>query len=409
MLTLLSRTGRCANSLIAGATALMLTATSPVFANDPPKVQVNGTIRGTMSLNNPVVIKGVATDKNGISRIDASIQSITTQRFVTQQGGLSTEPAAIKVTFSKSRTSNWSTQSFRLPKDRYMFRVRAVDGSGIVSKMVEVPFLVDGGAAQATAPATRPATQQASAAPRTAIQFPKNGAKLSKAAAFTGIAQDDQTVVGVVATIMNTSTGMYLAPNGRFAKSGQLKLRTVQGKNAQWSTPQVTLPDGDYLLSVKAVDNNGQDGQWAQSSFTVATATAAVAAAPTVAAGALAANGMPYCTAGKDSDGDGFGWQNNASCVVAGSKADTHPTCASSGSDPDGDGYGWENEKSCIVVTHCASANSDPDGDGFGFENNRSCIVLQQTSGHPACASGAASDPDGDGYGWENNATCVVR
>ena len=107
-----------------------------------------------------------------------------------------------------------------------MFRVRAVDGSGIVSKMVEVPFLVDGGAAQATAPATRPATQQASAAPRTAIQFPKNGAKLSKAAAFTGIAQDDQTVVGVVATIMNTSTGMYLAPNGRFAKSGQLKLRT---------------------------------------------------------------------------------------------------------------------------------------------------------------------------------------
>jgi len=60
---------------------------------------------------------------------------------------------------------------------------------------------------------------------------------------------------------------------------------------------------------------------------------------------------------------------------------------------------------------HCQSGDSDADGDGFGWENNRSCIVLKQTSNSrfPACAKGAASDPDGDGYGWENNNTCLVK
>ena len=165
------------------------------------------------------------------------------------------------------------------------------------------------------------------------------------------------------------------------------------------------------------MDNNGQEGQWVQTQFSVAGATqqATINANPTPvqpASGALAANGMAYCgNRGLDADGDGFGWQNQASCVVRGSKADKHPTCASSASDPDGDGYGWENEKSCIVVVHCASAASDPDGDGFGWENQRSCVVLNQANatGFRKCANGRASDPDGDGYGWENNATCLVK
>ena len=217
---------------------------------------------------------------------------------------------------------------------------------------------------------------------------------------------------------MNKANGTFLTSNGKFARSGEFKLRTIKGKNAQWSTPEVQLPPGNYLLSVKAVDNSGQDGQWAQSNFTIvsnaqaATAAAPVVAPTAVAAGAKAANGLAYCNGnGLDADGDGFGWQNNASCVVVGSKADTHPTCASSSSDPDGDGYGWENEKSCIVVVHCQSGNSDADGDGFGWENNRSCIVLKQNnnSRFPVCARGVASDPDGDGYGWENNNTCLVK
>ncbi|MEV6248771.1 cellulase family glycosylhydrolase [Streptomyces sp. NPDC051742] len=79
--------------------------------------------------------------------------------------------------------------------------------------------------------------------------------------------------------------------------------------------------------------------------------------------GGTAPNGYPYCVAGgaSDPDGDGWGWENNRSCVVRGSAADT--------------------------------------GTGGGTAPN----------GYPYCAGGGASDPDGDGWGWENNRSCVVR
>lgn len=92
----------------------------------------------------------------------------------------------------------------------------------------------------------------------------------------------------------------------------------------------------------------------------------------------------------------------------------SYPYCASAASDPDKDGWGWENNMSCIVKSSstgyptCVSAASDPDKDGWGWENNRSCIVNTSSSGgYPYCVS-AASDPDGDGWGWENNKSCKV-
>lgn len=105
----------------------------------------------------------------------------------------------------------------------------------------------------------------------------------------------------------------------------------------------------------------------------------------------------------------------------------TWPACQSANSDPDGDGFGWENNASCIVSTsgnssasgsgktQCTDPNSDPDGDGYGWENNASCVVA--TGGGSASGSSGSgktectdpnSDPDGDGFGWENNQSCVV-
>ena len=172
-----------------------------------------------------------------------------------------------------------------------------------------------------------------------------------------------------------------------------------------------------------------------------------------------------------DPDGDGFGFENNQSCIVD-SDAGTDPTdpagqtpavpatapantpefaiCSSSDSDPDGDGFGFENNQSCIMdddaganptatpgFAICSSDDSDPDGDGFGFENNQSCIVDSdagtdptdpegQTPADPtpagqtpeisapattpdfAICSSSDSDPDGDGFGFENNQSCIV-
>ena len=109
----------------------------------------------------------------------------------------------------------------------------------------------------------------------------------------------------------------------------------------------------------------------------------------------------PICTSSvSDPDGDGWGWENNQSCLVSGATAASvapaatsatgTPICANSGSDPDGDGYGWENNQSCLVsgstaasatpaatpaTRACTSASSDSDGDGWGWENGQSCLV----------------------------------
>jgi lysophospholipase L1-like esterase len=125
-------------------------------------------------------------------------------------------------------------------------------------------------------------------------------------------------------------------------------------------------------------------------------------------------------------------------CTVAINTAHAaNPACISAESDPDGDGWGWENDRSCIVSTNsvepeqnlragngsglpaCQLSTSDPDGDGYGWENDSSCRVsgstaapAAETSGSsaakPVCAN-AGSDPDGDGYGWENDRSCIVN
>ena len=149
---------------------------------------------------------------------------------------------------------------------------------------------------------------------------------------------------------------------------------------------------------------------------------------------------FPICSSAEfDSDGDGWGWENNRSCLVQAngdstnssqdSSQNTFPTCSDASTDTDNDGYGWENNQTCIVdisetttetstdFPECNDASTDPDGDGYGWEFNRTCIVntaknSTDTNGNPQntfpVCNNEDSDPDGDGYGWENNQTCVV-
>ena len=174
----------------------------------------------------------------------------------------------------------------------------------------------------------------------------------------------------------------------------------------------------------------------------------------------------PVCSSPSfDSDGDGFGWENNQTCLVnsaaptnnsgnsSTSSTSNHPACISASSDPDGDGFGFENNRSCRVTssgvqqntpavssttsssTHpeCRSNASDQDNDGFGFEDGASCRVTSNSvapsaaisptpgvapppvaaatagfsNGHPVCLTDA-SDAGNNGFGFENNRTCVV-
>ncbi len=126
---------------------------------------------------------------------------------------------------------------------------------------------------------------------------------------------------------------------------------------------------------------------------------AAPVATTVVSAPASETTNVPTCTSlDSDSDGDGYGWENNRSCRTAGSSATSAPTAAA----PQG------------TTPLCASAASDIDGDGYGWEQNQSCLVSDATSiappqnSIPVCTT-PSSDSDGDGWGWENSQSCVVQ
>ena len=82
------------------------------------------------------------------------------------------------------------------------------------------------------------------------------------------------------------------------------------------------------------------------------------------------------------------------------------PACVSAASDPDGDGYGWENNATCLVSD--ASASSLFAAVLDAAQSTVDALPTTAPNGRPYCAS-AASDSDGDGWGWENNTSCVVR
>lgn len=141
--------------------------------------------------------------------------------------------------------------------------------------------------------------------------------------------------------------------------------------------------------------------------FSVAPATVAFGQAFPVCANPLS-----------DPDGDGYGWENRASCRVAVSQT---KYCTRNDSDSDGDGYGWENGQSCVVAEtpgriNCQLTDSDPDGDGYGWENGGSCVAISPTANvteekypidAPAC-SDQRFDTDSDGFGWENSIVCTT-
>lgn len=401
-----------------GASIFLVGAMSSVsYAAAPPSIVFHGVEGGRItSSDGTVQVRGASGDRDGILRIDANLEQAGNGMYLNPNGQFVKGLVNLPVQFKKGvRETSWSTLKYRVPAGDYIFRVQAVDNKNKRSKVFEVQVAVKSGAAPLSA-----------GVPLAAIQFPQNGGVVKGRAVFNGTAKGNGNMARVVATLMDAENGLFLARNGRFGQRTELKMQTSGGRNAQWSSPPIQLPVGTYVLSVRGADNAGRMGDWTQSRFTVAAGTAAaavvanttpdiIATKPVASAtavtgkGALAANGMKYCSnPAQDIDGDGFGWENKASCVVSGSRADTHPNCASSATDPDGDGFGWENERSCIVVVHCSSAGSDPDGDGFGWENEKSCVVVPAAGRFAKCAS-AASDPDGDGYGWENNKTCLVN
>jgi hypothetical protein len=128
----------------------------------------------------------------------------------------------------------------------------------------------------------------------------------------------------------------------------------------------------------------------------------------------LSANTALYAQTCIDHDGDGWGWNGVASCVV-GSPAQTVQQGSGDCIDPDGDGYGWNGVASCEVSAtspqndNTSAACVDADGDGYGWNGVASCVV---GSDRPTPQGGNTNatcvDEDGDGWGWDGSQSCRI-
>jgi len=109
-----------------------------------------------------------------------------------------------------------------------------------------------------------------------------------------------------------------------------------------------------------------------------------------------------------DTDGDGWGWENNASCRIS---AVTNQIAQTSNGlncvDTDGDGWGWDGEQSCQITSTTTTDCIDTDNDGWGWNGVASCRVSMQTT-TPVQTAAACVDLDGDGYGWDGTQTCII-
>jgi hypothetical protein len=59
---------------------------------------------------------------------------------------------------------------------------------------------------------------------------------------------------------------------------------------------------------------------------------------------------------------------------------------------------------------YCPGTTTAPDGDGWGWENGASCVVIQSTANPVICpTTDAGTDPEDDGWGWSHSiGSCLV-
>ncbi len=96
------------------------------------------------------------------------------------------------------------------------------------------------------------------------------------------------------------------------------------------------------------------------------------------------------------------------------------PTCSSASSDEDGDGYGWENNASCIVQAAGGSGDGNnascidtpPFDDDWGWDGSQSCRLSASGNDNTPQEDDATcvdTPPFDDNWGWNGSASCMLN
>ncbi len=146
-----------------------------------------------------------------------------------------------------------------------------------------------------------------------------------------------------------------------------------------------------------------------------------LAAASFAVSGALGLSAAPtHAQECVDTDGDGWGWDGNATCDPD-SETSFAPPVASRTNDPSSsdtvqtkvddqldeigssgaDDHSAERKQLDVAAAVPGSMCSDSDGDSWGWDGTASCRIGKTAPGLAYC-----DDSDGDGWGWDGNETC---
>lgn len=126
-----------------------------------------------------------------------------------------------------------------------------------------------------------------------------------------------------------------------------------------------------------ASDSDGDGWGWENGQSCLVTAEQTAAADDNGAGDSTTViNGVPVCSSPAfDPDGDGWGWENNGTCIVAAGSAVVSVAISPTEASATGD------SSAANGPSVCSSSAFDEDGDGWGWENNASCIVVAGSTG----------------------------
>lgn len=234
------------------------TATPPTVTITEPAAMIPPTTVPTLTMapGSPVTFRGTATDDENLNFVTITLRNTATGEALTAGGtwgvGLTAGDHRISGSNSLSGTSyNWSyTTPFDLSPGSYSFTVDATDDLGLsTSSSTRGRLTID---AQVPGDAFPNGTITPSGT--------QNGVQVL-ALDLAGSATDDLGVAEVRVTIRERDSGRYLQANGTLSSTLTHRNATLSdpgGVTTNWTLP-VTLPsEGDYDITVRAIDTAGQ-------------------------------------------------------------------------------------------------------------------------------------------------------
>ena len=191
---------------------------------------------------------GTASDDNGVAEVAIGVLDTRTNQWLQRDGSQDLTPDPFFATLSspQGRQTDWSYRFTAPAPGTYFFFVSAIDTAG-----------------QAVSGDLRGSLHAypGDDLPAAVIATPVDGASVTNGRiSANGSATDDGTLAAVEILIQNIDTGQFVRSDGSFGAAQWIdtSITNPGGDRTNWAYSTPVLPDAQYLVQVRAVDNNGQ-------------------------------------------------------------------------------------------------------------------------------------------------------